>query len=123
MSSNEPSVAASLLIGGTVVSHTDLVGDGVPDLHPVVTRFVETLPADVRAGFSGRCAESALISDQLWRLDAERGDGRTTTLEEAAPHFAGAVLTARRIGAVSGPAAPCDACAALLRALGVTVVR
>ncbi|MEV8454865.1 YwqJ-related putative deaminase [Streptomyces sp. NPDC052095] len=60
-------------MGGQIVSHTSLVGEGTVTLHPAVRSFVESLPFGVRRLFTGRCAESALVSDQLWsRLLARR---------------------------------------------------
>ena len=127
MSEHFPAVASSLLINGTIVSHTSLVGDGRPNLHPAVWDFVNSLPNDQRRVFTGRCAESALISDQLWKLDAGRTDGRTSTITEAASHFAGSAMTSRMVREPGNPdhgkpAAPCAVCAALLDALGVRVV-
>ncbi|MFH8520711.1 toxin-antitoxin system YwqK family antitoxin [Streptomyces gelaticus] len=81
MSEQFPAVASSLLIGGQVVSHTGLVGEGTAHLHPAIWSFAESLPAGVRKPFTGRCAESALVSDQLWALDSARSDGRMTSLD------------------------------------------
>lgn len=97
MSEQFPAVASSLLIGGQVVSHTSLVGEGTADLHPAIRSFVGTLPADASKPFTGRCAESALVSDQLWALDSARSDGRAGTLDEAAPHFAGSAIISKMI--------------------------
>jgi hypothetical protein len=44
LSEHFPAVASSLLINGTIVSHTSLVGDGRPNLHPAVWDFVNSLP-------------------------------------------------------------------------------
>ncbi|MFF2014295.1 YwqJ-related putative deaminase [Streptomyces sp. NPDC058195] len=120
-------MASSLLIGGQVVSHTSLIGEGTPRLHPAVTSFVASLPADVRKPFTGRCAESALVSDQLWSLDSTRGDDRTTTLAEAGPHFAGSIVLSKMIRGEGHPdhgrtTQPCEVCGLLLRELGVQVV-
>ncbi|WP_411151354.1 YwqJ-related putative deaminase [Streptomyces sp. A30] len=127
MSEQFPAVASSLLISGTIVSHTSLVGDGRPRLHPAVWAFADSLPDEQRKVFTGRCAEAALISDQLWKLDAERSDGRSSTITEAAAHFAGAALTSRMVRDPGDPdhgkpTAPCAVCAALLSALGVRVI-
>ncbi|MEU1215884.1 hypothetical protein ABZ424_26500 [Streptomyces sp. NPDC005790] len=59
--------------------------------------FFDALPAERREYFVGHCAESALVSDQLWGLDRQRVGGGMTTLDEAASHFAGAVLVAKKI--------------------------
>ncbi|MFF8697099.1 YwqJ-related putative deaminase [Streptomyces sp. NPDC015144] len=127
MSKQFPAVAASLLIGGQIVSHTSLVGEGAVNLHPAVRSYVESLPLDVRKLFTGRCAESALVSDQLWALDTTRGDGRTTTLDEAAPHFAGSAIISKMIRGQGHPdhgrtTEPCEVCGLLLRKLGVQVM-
>ncbi|RSS82331.1 YwqJ-related putative deaminase [Streptomyces sp. WAC06614] len=127
MSDLVPGTAASLLIQGTIVSHTNLAGDGEPHLHPAVQEFFDALPPAEREPFLGYCAESALVSDQLYALDEQRGDGRTTTLDEALPHFAGAAVMARKIRPEGDPehgteAPICRSCTALLKALGITVI-
>ncbi|MEU5161901.1 YwqJ-related putative deaminase [Streptomyces sp. NPDC020875] len=127
MSDLVPGVAASLLVGGKIFSQTNLVGDGEPRLHPAVREFFDALPVELREPFIGYCAETALVSDQLWGLDQARTDGGTTTLAEAAPHFAGAALVARKIRAEGDPehgtpAPVCRSCGALLDRLGIDVV-
>ncbi|WP_343041856.1 YwqJ-related putative deaminase [Streptomyces typhae] len=109
------------------MSHTSLLGDESSNLHPAVQEFVGLLPSEQRDGFDGRCAESILVSDQLWRLDAERDDGRATTMRDAIGHFEGAVMTSRLIRPEGDPnhgkpAQPCAVCAALLDALYVQFV-
>ncbi|WP_346096301.1 YwqJ-related putative deaminase [Streptomyces olivaceiscleroticus] len=128
LSEQLPAVASSLLIHGKVLSHTSLIGPGSPNLHPAIRDFVAELPAGQRKSFTGRCAESALLSDQLWQLDAGRELGRTTTLSQAAPHFAGAAMTSRKIREPGNPehgevTEPCPVCSALLETLGVRVLR
>ncbi|MET7755143.1 YwqJ-related putative deaminase [Streptomyces sp. NPDC005389] len=128
MSDLVPGTAASLLIRGTIVSHTNLTGDGEPHLHPAVQEFLDGLPPALREPFIGYCAESALVSDELFGLDRQRDDGRTVTLDEAAPHFAGAALVARKIRPHGDPehgteADVCRSCSALLDRLGVTILR
>lgn len=127
MSEQLPAVASSLLINGMVTSHTSLVGDGRPNLHPAVWSFVDSLALPQRRFFTGRCAEAALISDQLWKLDAGRTDGRTSTIPEVASHFTGAAMTSRMVREPGNPdhgrfTAPCAVCTAMLEALGVSVV-
>ncbi|MEV3857065.1 YwqJ-related putative deaminase [Streptomyces sp. NPDC050095] len=122
-----PMTAASLLVSGKIFSQTDLDPDTDPDLHPAVAAFLKELPAAQREPFMGYCAESALISDQLWGLDQERQDGGPTTLDEAAAHFAGAALVSRKIRPAGDPehgrpAEPCRACAALMDRLGIESV-
>ncbi|MFI9235898.1 YwqJ-related putative deaminase [Streptomyces sp. NPDC053079] len=119
-------MAASLLVKGTIVSLTSLFGEGVPQLHPAVQEFLDSLPADQRERYIGTCAESALVSDQFRALDSERHDGRTTTLAEALPHFQGAIIMSRKIRPDGDPehgqpTRPCRSCTALLEALGVQI--
>ncbi|MFF4221804.1 YwqJ-related putative deaminase [Streptomyces sp. L500] len=121
-----PAVASSLLIQGTIVSHTSMYGEGTPNLHPTVQEFFSALPADLRERFLGTCAETALVSDQFWALDAQRTDGRITTLVEALPHFNGSIILSRKIRPEGDPehgqpTRPCRSCTALLEALGVTI--
>jgi len=122
-----PGVAASLLVQGTVVSQTNLSGDGEPNLHPAVREFFAALPPQDREPFIGYCAESALISDQLWRLDQERRDGRTTTLDEALAHFEGSAIMSRKVREHGDPehgrpAPVCRSCTALLERLSVQIL-
>ncbi|MFJ9061351.1 MULTISPECIES: YwqJ-related putative deaminase [unclassified Streptomyces] len=127
MSDLVPGVAASLLIQGTIVSHTNLTGDETPRLHPAVQAFLDALPAGLREPFIGYCAESALVSDQLWALDRQRADRGSTSLAEARDHFAGSALVAKKIRAQGDPehgtpARVCRSCSALLDELGVDVI-
>ncbi|MFG2623876.1 YwqJ-related putative deaminase [Streptomyces sp. NPDC048473] len=127
MSEQFPAVASSLLIGGQVVSHTSLIGEGAAKLHPAIWAFVNSLPTDVRKLFTGRCAESALLSDQLWALDSARSDGGTTTLGETAPHFEESAIVSKMIRGHGHPdhgkvTEPCSVCQLLLQELGVRVI-
>ncbi|MDX3850284.1 YwqJ-related putative deaminase [Streptomyces sp. AK02-01A] len=122
-----PGVAASLLVQGKVASHTNLSGDERPNLHPAVQEFFDGLPVELREPFLGYCAESALVSDQMWFLDQQRPGGRSTTLDEAVPHFAGSALVAKKIRSHGDPehgtpAPVCRSCSALLDRLGVDVI-
>ncbi|MEV8389786.1 MULTISPECIES: YwqJ-related putative deaminase [unclassified Streptomyces] len=127
MSDLVPGVAASLLVHGQIFSHTNLGGDDQPDLHPAVLEFFDALPVEQREPFIGYCAESALVSDQLWGLDRRRTDGGTTTLEDAATHFTSAALVAQKIRGHGDPehgtpAQVCRSCSALLDRLGIDVI-
>jgi hypothetical protein len=127
MPEHVPMTAASLLVGGKIFSQTDLDADSEPDLHPAVADFFAQLPAAQREPFLGYCAESALISDQLWGLDQQRPSGGTTTLDDATEHFSGSAMVARKIRPEGDPehgrpALPCRSCTALLERLGIEVV-
>lgn len=127
MSDLVPGVAASLLVKGQIFSQTNLGDEGRPDLHPAVQEFFDALPAELREYFIGYCAESSLVSDQLWGLDRQRTGGGTTTLDEAASHVMGAVLVAKKIRSHGDPqhgtaAQVCRSCSALLERLGIEVV-
>ncbi|MER7400067.1 YwqJ-related putative deaminase [Streptomyces sp. NPDC000151] len=127
MSEQFPAVSSSLLIGGKVVSHTSLVGEDSANLHPSIRACVDSLPLEQRSTFTGRCAESTLLSDQLWALDAARNDGRTTPLREAARHFEGSAMVSKMIRGHGHPdhgktTAPCAVCSHLLQELGVRVI-
>ncbi|MFJ8822882.1 YwqJ-related putative deaminase [Streptomyces sp. NPDC102467] len=119
--------AASLLVNGQIFSQTDVDPNSEPDLHPAVAEFLQQLPAAQREPFMGHCAESALISDQLWGLDQQRADGSSTALDEALAHFSGAALVARKVRPTGDPehgrhAEPCRACTALIERLGIELM-
>ncbi|MFJ9614982.1 YwqJ-related putative deaminase [Streptomyces noursei] len=122
-----PGTASSLLVQGKVVSHTNLSGDGTPNLHPAVRSYFEEVPERLREPFLGYCAESALVSDQLWALDAERLGRPPITLQEAVPHFRGAAMMSKMIREHGDPdhgqpTDPCPACQGLLDRLGITFI-
>ncbi|MEU5209569.1 YwqJ-related putative deaminase [Streptomyces sp. NPDC020742] len=122
-----PGVASSLLINDMVLSQTNLTGEGKPNLHPAVDHFFRFLPVQLREPFAGYCAESALVSDQLWHLDEQQADESPTTLKAAAPHFSGAVILSRLIREQGDPehgkpTLPCRSCTALLDELGVRIM-
>ncbi|MFG2759107.1 YwqJ-related putative deaminase [Streptomyces wuyuanensis] len=120
-------MAASLLVQGQIFSHTNLGGDEEPRLHPALQEFFDSLPVEQREPFIGFCAESALISDQLWGMDSQRTDRRATTLDDAAAHLRGAALVAKKIRGRGDPehgtpAQVCRSCRALLDRLGIDVI-
>ncbi|GAA2264121.1 MULTISPECIES: SUKH-3 domain-containing protein [Kitasatospora] len=122
-----PAVASSLLVSNQVLSLTSLQGDGQPNLHPSVQAFLDSLPPSQREPFTGYCAESLLVSDQLWQLDAERSDGSVCSLEQARPHFAGSAIISRAVREPGDPEhgqqiLPCRSCTALLEAVGVQIL-
>ncbi|GCD37591.1 hypothetical protein OEIGOIKO_05390 [Streptomyces chrestomyceticus JCM 4735] len=126
MSGLIPGTASSLLVQGKVFSHTNLTGDGEPNLHPAVRDFFDHLPVEDREPFLGYCAESALVSDQLWGLDAGN-PGAPLTLADAAPHFAGSAMVSKKVREHGDPehgqsTAPCSACGKLLSELGIEFI-
>ncbi|MFE5908806.1 YwqJ-related putative deaminase [Streptomyces wedmorensis] len=128
MSDTVPGTASSLLVQGTITSQTNLTGDGEPRLHPAVREFFDGLAPSLREPFLGYCAESALVSDRLYAVDAQRADGGTTSLAEAPAHFAGAALVSRKVRPHGdpehgAPAPLCRSCAALAEAFGITVLQ
>ncbi|MFH8343925.1 YwqJ-related putative deaminase [Streptomyces sp. NPDC018045] len=127
MSDLVPGTASSLLVQGRIFSHTNLSGAGEPNLHPAVREFLEALPVEFQDSFTGYCAESALISDQMWGIDAERPGRAPISLDEALPHFAGAAMVSKMIREEGDPdhgqpTAPCAACRALIDRLGIDFV-
>ncbi|MEW2435063.1 YwqJ-related putative deaminase [Streptomyces caniferus] len=127
MSNVVPGVASSLLVGNHVVSHTNLSGDGEPSLHPAVQKYFDELPIAQREPFLGYCAESALVSDQLWELDSRRPGLAPISLDEAVPHFAGAAMVSKLIRDHGDPdhgrpTVPCGACQGLLDQLGIRFI-
>jgi hypothetical protein len=125
-----PTVAAALSVRGTTVTGTAARGDQPPVLHPLVQDFLDTLTSDQRDRFTGRCAETLLISRHITAADAartKRAARRPMTNSEARKALKQAKLTARRIREDGDPlhgsfAAPCRACAALTAHFGVRVV-
>ncbi|CAM5646443.1 MULTISPECIES: YwqJ-related putative deaminase [Streptomyces] len=127
MSDFVPGAASSLLVQGKIYSHTNLSGDGEPNLHPAVRDFFAHLPVEAREPFLGYCAESALVSDQLWGLDTERPGREPVSLDEALPHFAGAAMVSKMIREEGDPdhgqsTTPCAACQALLDRLNIEFI-
>ncbi|MEV5317208.1 YwqJ-related putative deaminase [Streptomyces sp. NPDC052687] len=125
-----PTIAAALSVRGTTLTGTAARGDQPPTLHPLVQDFLDTLTSAQRDRFTGRCAETILISRHLTAADAarsKRAARRPMTNGEARKALKHAKLTARRIREAGDPlhgsfAAPCRACAALSAHFGVRVV-
>ncbi|TXJ73971.1 hypothetical protein E2C11_28355 [Streptomyces lavendulae] len=125
-----PTVAAALSVHGTTLTGTAARGEEPPTLHPLVQDFLDTLPSAQRDRFTGRCAETILISRHLAAADAtrsKRASRRPMTNGEARKALKHAKLTARRIREDGDPlhgsfAAPCRACSALTSHFGVRVV-
>ncbi|MFF9087297.1 YwqJ-related putative deaminase [Streptomyces sp. NPDC014991] len=125
-----PTVAAALSVRGATLTCTATRSDQTPALHPLVQDFLDTLTSAQRDRFTGRCAETILISRHLTTADAarsKRAARRPMTNGEARKALRHAKLTARRIREDGDPlhgsfAAPCRACTALSAHFGVRIV-
>jgi hypothetical protein len=125
-----PTVAAALSVRGATLTSTAARGDQAPPLHPLVQDFLDTLGSDRRDRFTGRCAETMLISRHIAAADAarsKRAARKPMTNGEARRALKQAKLTARRIREDGDPlhgsfAAPCRACTALSAHFGVRIV-
>ncbi|CAL9469026.1 hypothetical protein SUDANB96_02817 [Streptomyces sp. enrichment culture] len=125
-----PTVAAALSVRGATLTGTAARGDTPPPLHPLVQDFLDTLPSDRRDRFTGRCAETILISRHLMAADAarsKRAARKPMTNGEARKALKAAKLTARRIREDGDPlhgtfATPCRACTALSAHFGVRII-
>ncbi|WP_030341512.1 YwqJ-related putative deaminase [Streptomyces sp. NRRL S-1022] len=125
-----PTVAAALSVRGATLTGTAARGDQPPALHPLVQDFLDSLTSAQRDRFTGRCAETILISRHLAAADAarsKRAARRPMTNGEARKALKHAKLTARRIREDGDPlhggfAAPCRACTALSAHFGVRIV-
>ncbi|MEV5437888.1 YwqJ-related putative deaminase [Streptomyces sp. NPDC052682] len=125
-----PTVAAALSVRGATLTGTAARGDTPPALHPLVQDFLDALTSAQRDRFTGRCAETILISRHITAADAarsKRAARRPMTNGEARKALKHAKLTARRIREDGDPlhgtfAAPCRACTALSAHFGVRIV-
>ncbi|MEV5428607.1 YwqJ-related putative deaminase [Streptomyces sp. NPDC052701] len=125
-----PTVAAALSVRGATLTGTAARGDTPPALHPLVQDFLDTLTSGQRDRFTGRCAETILISRHIAAADAarsKRAARRPMTNGEARKALKHAKLTARHIREDGDPlhggfAAPCRACTALSAHFGVRIV-
>ncbi|MFE6333756.1 YwqJ-related putative deaminase [Streptomyces sp. NPDC057806] len=125
-----PTVAAALSVRGATLTGTAARGDQPPALHPLVQDFLDTLTSAQRDRFTGRCAETILISRHIAAADAarsKRAARKPMTNGEARKALKQAKLTARRIREDGDPlhgsfATPCRACTALSAHFGVRIV-
>ncbi|MBL1082103.1 hypothetical protein JK359_08925 [Streptomyces actinomycinicus] len=125
-----PTVAAALSVRGATLTGTAARSDQPPALHPLVQDFLDTLTSAQRDRFTGRCAETILISRHLATADAarsKRAARKPMTNGEARKALKNAKLTARRIREDGDPlhgsfAAPCRTCTALSAHFGVRIV-
>ncbi|WP_459752420.1 YwqJ-related putative deaminase [Streptomyces sennicomposti] len=125
-----PAIAAALSVRGATLTGTAARGEEPPALHPLVQDFLDTLTSAQRDRFTGRCAETILISRHISAADSarsKRAARRPMTNGEARKALKHAKLTARRIREDGDPlhgsfAAPCRACTALSAHFGVRIV-
>ncbi|MFG2023119.1 YwqJ-related putative deaminase [Streptomyces sp. NPDC048825] len=125
-----PTVAAALSVRGATLTGTAARGDQLPELHPLVRDFLDTLTSAQRDRFTGRCAETILISRHLGAADtarSKRAARKPMTNGEARKSLKNAKLTARYIREDGDPlhgsfAAPCRSCTALSAHFGVRIV-
>ncbi|MFE9658988.1 MULTISPECIES: YwqJ-related putative deaminase [unclassified Streptomyces] len=125
-----PTVAAALSVHGATLTGTAARGDRPPALHPLVQDFLDTLTSDRRDRYTGRCAETLLISRHLTTADGERSKRarrKPMTNGEARKALRHAKLTTRRIREDDDPlhgtfSHPCRACTALASHFGVRVI-
>lgn len=125
-----PTIAAALSVRGETLTGIAARGDTPPTLHPLVRDFLDALTSDQRDRFTGRCAETILISRHITTADAarsKRAKRKPMTNGEARKALKHAKLTTRRIREDGDPlhgayAAPCRACTALTAHFGVRTV-
>ncbi|MDF3301646.1 YwqJ-related putative deaminase [Streptomyces tropicalis] len=125
-----PTVAAALSVRGATLTGTAARSDHPPTLHPLVQDYLDTLTSSQRDRFTGRCAETILISRHITAVDtarSRRAARKPITSGEARKALKGAKLTARHIREDGDPlhgsfAAPCRACTALGAHFGVRVI-
>ncbi len=125
-----PTIAAALSVRGATLTGTAARGDQPPPLHPLVQDFLDTLTSAQRDRFTGRCAETILISRHISNIDAarsKRAARKPMTNGEARKALKQAKLTARHIREDGDPlhggfAPPCRASAALSAHFGVRVI-
>ncbi|MEU1853603.1 YwqJ-related putative deaminase [Streptomyces sp. NPDC019990] len=125
-----PTVAAALSVRGTTLTGTAARGDTPPALHHLVQDFLDTLSSAQRDRFTGRCAETILISRHIAAADtarSKRAARKPMTNGEARKALKQAKLTARHIREDGDPlhgsfATPCRACTALSAHFGVRIV-
>jgi YwqJ-like deaminase len=125
-----PAVAAALYVRGETLTCTGSKADAPPQLHPLITDFLNSLPVEQRERTTGRCPEPILLSRFLTAVDTAR-KGRAArkpfSHSEAKLSLHHAELTTRRIREDGDPehgtyAPPCRACTPLLAHFGVRTV-
>ncbi|MEG3627173.1 YwqJ-related putative deaminase [Streptomyces poriticola] len=125
-----PTIAAALSVRGATLTGTAARSDTPPTLHPLVQDYLDTLTSTQRDRFTGRCAETILISRHITSADqarSKRASRKPMTNGEARKALKHAKLTTRRIREDGDPlhgtfATPCRACTALSNHFGVRIV-
>jgi hypothetical protein len=122
-----PGTAAALLVHGQLHTHSSVRGELPPELHPMISRALATLPVSRRERFLGWCAEPVLLSDQLFAAAAALPAGADLTPAQARAALRGARITVTRVREPGDPAhgtvqPPCRSCAVLLELFGVEAV-
>ncbi|GAA1008774.1 hypothetical protein STXM2123_3413 [Streptomyces sp. F-3] len=125
-----PTIAAALSVRGATLTGTAARGEEPPTLHPLVQDFLDTLTSAQRDRFTGRCAETILISRHITAADAarsKRASRKPMTNGEARKSLKHAKLTTRHIREDGDPlhgrfATPCRACTALSAHFGIRIV-
>ncbi|MEU7378493.1 MULTISPECIES: YwqJ-related putative deaminase [unclassified Streptomyces] len=125
-----PTVAAALSVRGATLTGTAARGEEPPALHHLVQDFLDALTSAQRDRFTGRCAETILISRHITAADAarsKRAARKPMSNGEARKSLKHAKLTTRRIREDGDPlhgsfAGPCRSCTALSAHFGVRIV-
>ena len=125
-----PTIAAALSVRGTTLTSTAARSDQPPALHHLVQDFLDTLTSSHRDRYTGRCAETILISRHIAAVDAtrsKRASRKPMTNGEGRKALKHAKLTARHIREDGDPlhgtfATPCRACTALSDHFGIRIV-
>lgn len=116
--------AGALLLEGVIHTHSSVRGDVAPDLHPMVRRLLDELPADRRERYAGWCAEAVLISDRLYAAEQA---GATLSATAARSLLWGARIRVVRVREDGDPRhgqaqQPCRSCRELLDYFGIEVL-
>jgi hypothetical protein len=125
-----PIVAAALSVrSGTHTCVGEKAGPP-PSLHPLVSEFLDALPAGQRERFTGRCPEAVLLSQFFTAAEegrSKRAARKPFTEGDARKSLRGAFGATVRIREEGDPAhgthqPPCRSCAPLLAHYGVQSV-
>jgi hypothetical protein len=108
-----PTMAAHLTVDGRLFRAQGAKGDQVINHHPLVTRYLSTVEPGALVRGVERHAELIVVSDVLH--DADRAQGRPTTLEEArawliTARFETFAVREKDDPQAGRPARPCETC-------------